>query len=86
MGYYFGCGNMGLGILGGLINLVIFVLVVWFIIWLIRRAMWHHHGPGMRGMDWMMRGGDSMETLKNRYAKGEISKEEFEKMKKDLQA
>jgi len=28
---------------------------------------------------------DSLEILKKRYAKGEISKEEFEKMKKDLQ-
>jgi len=28
---------------------------------------------------------DSMEILKQRYAKGEISKEEFENMKKDLE-
>lgn len=31
------------------------------------------------------KGGDALDILKERYAKGEISKEDFEKMKKDLE-
>lgn len=49
---------------------------------------------GVYLLRWVMRGGHSgapaaadtaLETLRLRYAKGEISKEEFEQMKKDLQ-
>ena len=36
---------------------------------------WHHQARSQK---------DSMETLKRRYARGEISKEEFERMKQDL--
>ncbi len=36
---------------------------------------WHHQARQQK---------DTMETLKRRYARGEITKEEFEKMKQDL--
>ena len=37
-------------------------------------TFWHHH--------WRQK--EAMESLKRRYARGEISKEEFEKMKEEL--
>ncbi len=72
---WFGSG----GLLGGGIGMVIMMIVwiavlvgiVWFIIWAVQRTG-------------SMQGGNALETLKNRYAKGEISKKEYEDMKKEL--
>lgn len=56
--------------------LIVLGLIVWAIIALVRGLSGQGAGPG---------GGDAaMETLKMRYASGEISKEEFEAKKKDL--
>lgn len=42
-------------------------------------------GPGMMGPGMMMGGRDqAMDILKQRYAKGEITREQFEQMKRDL--
>ena len=80
MGYYYGCGNMGSGILGGILMLLIWILIIWFIIWIIRKAFMHS------GRKWMpMNDENPIEILKKRYAKGEIDKKEFEERKKDLE-
>lgn len=63
----------------GFINLVFWIFVIFIFIRLIRNADIGHVGKG---------GGhskDAMEILKERYAKGEIDKEKFESMKKDLE-
>ena len=54
------------------------LIVIMLIIWVVRaaRGKGHHHHPF--GVD------SAMDTLRNRYAKGEISKEEFEERKKHL--
>ncbi|MDB5194173.1 MAG: hypothetical protein JWN50_187 [Parcubacteria group bacterium] len=64
---------------GGVLNVVFWVLIILLIIRFARRRKggdWHgfmhrhHHSP--------------IEILKERYAKGEINKEEFEEKKRDL--
>jgi putative membrane protein len=71
MGYY--------GLWGGLMWLIIIVLVglaVYFIIV-------HNRQSGLAG-----RGSDetALDILKKRYARGEITKEEFDQLKKDIES
>jgi len=61
----------------------IFMLVFWGVIALWRGGMGHgccsHHGEHKQGEK------TPLDILKERYAKGEINKEEFESKKKDLE-
>jgi len=66
-----------------MILIVIFwVVIVWAIVSLVRRA-------GMRGGYYGRfhepEGNSALKILDERYAKGEINKEEYEQKKKDLQ-
>jgi putative membrane protein len=61
-------------ILGFFINIIFLIIVIAIVIRLIRGGSGYHHYYKDR----------SMEILKERYAKGEITKEQFEQMKKDL--
>ncbi|HEX8974597.1 MAG TPA: SHOCT domain-containing protein [Patescibacteria group bacterium] len=84
-GYYPHMGYLGYGFgLGWIFMLIFWILVIWAIIALVRGfsgGHWHdrhctHCGEGMED--------SAMKTLRERYAKGEINKEEFESKKKDL--
>ncbi len=71
MGYY---GNM-LGFGGGIFMLIFWVLVILFIAWAIKEMADNNNKKPTDS---------AFEILKQRYAKGEISKEEFEIKKADL--
>ena len=67
----------GMGFLGGLFMLIIWVLVIVGLVYLIK---WLAHSAKQSERP----GETALDLLKKRYAKGEISKEEFEEKKKDL--
>jgi putative membrane protein len=58
---------------GGLFMILGLVLIIMLAVWLLRRSP--SSGAG---------GETALDILKKRYAKGEISREEFERMKQDL--
>ncbi len=67
----FGLGNA----FGGLFEFVVFVWIAfWIFGWMFRPCWGHGHQRGRR----------AREILKARYAKGEISKKELQKMMDDL--
>lgn len=76
MMHMFGDYGMGMGYFGMIFTFFFWVMVIVLIVYLVKMVM-------DRG-----KGGDLSETpediLKKRYARGEISKEELDKMKKDL--
>ena len=61
----------GLGIFGVILRLAFWAALIWLVMSFFRKSK--KNKP------------TSVEILKRRYAKGEISKEEFEQMKEDLQ-
>jgi putative membrane protein len=81
----FGPGMMGgflggWGIIGTIIGfifiLAIIIGVILLIVWLVKRTSYSGEIPSKTS--------DALEILKQRYAKGEVSKEEFEKIKKEI--
>ena len=69
-----GAGSM-MGWFGGEIMMLFFwVLVVIFIVWIVREVS----GKNSKSTE------SALDILKERYAKGEITKEQFESMKKDI--
>ena len=83
--YYGGWGMMGPGMTGygfmwllmPIFWIVIVGLIIWAIFALVGRSG-ESRGQGTPGTD------SALEILKQRYARGEISKEEYEQKKKDL--
>lgn len=72
--HYFGMG--GLGWFGGVLMILWWVLIIAGIVFLVR-----HFGHGKEGSCFKK---SALDTLKERYAKGEIDKSEYESKKKDL--
>jgi len=66
-------GGLGMG-LGGILGLILIAVIVWAVI---RIA-----GPSSRQQK--SNGKDAIQILKERYARGEIEKDEFERMKREL--
>jgi len=77
-GLPFGLGNffMGIGPLGGLLGLLLFLLLVYVMIKLTISMVPKPNGATDKH--------DSLDILKNRFAKGEITQEEYHRMRKIL--
>jgi putative membrane protein len=73
---YGGLGTLGMGV-GLLFWLALVAGIVVLVVWAVRQA-------GSRPRD--ERGPDAVEILRQRYARGELSREQFEQMKRDLGA
>ena len=69
----------GWGLIGMLLMLLFWVLIIVGGILLVRWAL-EQSGRGYR----LSQGESALDILKKRYASGEITKEEFERMKADL--
>ncbi len=76
----FGFGGM---MLGGLLMLAFWVLVIVGVVWLVVTLA---RGGGQLSAGTSTPGQTSLDILKVRYAKGEITKEQYEQMKRDLGA
>lgn len=62
---------------GGVFMWIIFLVLIGFVIYFV-----------LRGEKWMKRGGSeetALDILKKRYAKGEITKQEYDRVKKELE-
>lgn len=66
--------NMMGGAFGGIAMLFFWILFILFIVWIVKEVSGKDSNSSSRALD----------ILKERYAKGEINKEEFEAKKKDL--
>lgn len=75
-GFYFGA-MWGIPFMGLLIMLAVLAVVVWLVFGLIRAA------SGRRGSEASPRD-PAMDALRERYARGEIDRETFERMREDL--
>ena len=74
-------GGGGFGFGHGLFGLLFWLVVVVAVVWAIR-GTWR--GPSGQGRD-AGDGKNPMEILEERYARGEIDREEFERRRQDLQ-
>ena len=74
-GYFGGMGWIGM-ILGFVFFIAIIIGIILFIIWIVKRTA---HSSAETKTE-----SKALEALKERYAKGEINKDQFEEIKKDL--
>jgi len=75
MGGYGMMNSFGLGYFGGLLNFILWIAIVVGIVYVVRMLTSKKTNKEK----------DAMGILKERYAKGEIKKEEFEEMKKEIE-
>jgi putative membrane protein len=75
-----GMGGWGMGWFGGIFMIVFWGLVIVGMVFLIKWLIQSTKGERPAGGD----GSRALEVLKERYARGEIGKEEYDRIKKDL--
>lgn len=71
--------NFGWGwmMLGGIWMIIFWGVIIFLIVWGIKRLTGHRDSGGVERRS-------PLDIAKERYARGEISKEQFEQIKKDL--
>jgi len=74
-------GDWGMGWFGMIFMFLFWGLIIVGLVFLIR---WLIQTTGDRSNSGVSMGSNAMDILKERYAKGEINRDEFESMKKDL--
>jgi len=74
-------GGWGTGWFGMIFMLLFWGLIIVGLVFLIR---WLIQSTGDRGYSGVSMGSNAMDILKERYARGEINRDEFESMKKNL--
>jgi len=77
-------GGFGFGF-GWIFMLLFWGLIVWVIIYLVKNSSSNGCCGGKHDDKNGQSGKAALDILKERYAKGELSKEDFDKMKNDLQ-
>ena len=82
MGWNYGWGMM---FLGGLLMLLFWGIVIALAVWAIRKFT-RSERDREEGKPLAFREDSALEILKQRYAKGEISREEYQNMRRDLES
>lgn len=76
--YFWGGGMWIFPTVAMIIGITVILLIIFLVFGRGFRPPWHDSGRRDVGTE------SALDILKKRYAKGEISKEEFEQMKKDI--
>lgn len=84
MMYGYGLGH-GFGFFGEIFSLIFWVLIIWLIVGLFKSGGYHGKGCCGIGHGEVKKNDSAMDILRERFAKGEISKEEFEEKTKVLE-
>ena len=74
-------GGWGMGWFGMIFMIIFWGLIIVGLVLLIRWLIQNTSGKGQTGV---RTGSNALDILKERFAKGEISRDEFESMKKDI--
>lgn len=87
-GFGYGSGLGGYGLLGGVIgllfNVAILVGIVLLVVWAVRQFSRGNVGPSYNGTIAAPPRQTAKEILAERYARGELSRDEYQTMLKDL--
>ena len=80
------CGRMGGGLFGVFAFLLFLAAVAALIVWLVRRTRVGHEGVSAVTQGHVTRTGaaEALRELELRYARGEVSRDEFLRIKDDL--
>ena len=72
---------------GAFLSILSWVVLVIIIVWIVRWVFGshHHRGPLVGGPRHPWMHNSALDTLKERYAKGEIDKAEFDQKRKDIE-